>query len=125
MIELNKSMEYGKRLSDLSEIDIQNYQTINEAVVIGLWNLLQRVKKLEESLNQSDEAFYFFKEEIASSTTEINNIGVHLSHCFNDEPESFGGYECCKYGDEYCPADPKYKKELERAIKESEINNGK
>ena len=119
-LKLYKSIEHNKKISDLSEIDVHHYHTINEAVVLGLWNLLQRVKKLEEKSNQSNEAFQFFKEEIASSTTEINNIGVHISHCFNDEPESFGGYECCKYGDKYCPADPQYEKELERAIKESE-----
>lgn len=47
---------------------------------------------------------------------EDGMIGVHISHCFEDDPECFGGFECCKYGDEFCPADPKCKDLVESII---------
>ena len=71
----------------------------------------------------NEVAFQTFKLKLLTSTSEINKIGVHLSHCFSDDPECFGGYECCKYGDEYCPADPQYKNELDRVIKENGNND--
>lgn len=49
-------------------------------------------------------------------TDEYDPIGVHTNHCFNKEPMSSGGYNCCKYGDKYCPADPKWKKVLKEVI---------
>lgn len=55
------------------------------------------------------------------TTQDHNPMGVHLSHCFTGNPMNFGGYKCCKYGDKYCPADPKWKKVL-KEVTEGEQN---
>lgn len=62
-----------------------------------------------------------FTALLHETTHEHNPIGVHLSHCFNDDPMCFGGYKCCKYGDKYCPADPKLRKVL-KEVTEGEQN---
>jgi hypothetical protein len=77
----------------------ENKNDGNRALMIFSKNEKKRLEKAKVS-------FQKMKNE---STSKVNKIGVHLSHCFNDDEDSFGGYNCCKYGEQYCPADPKYR----------------
>lgn len=67
------------------------------------WKALHIFQNVEKQ--KQEQAITVFEE-----MRKNNKIGVHMSHCFDDDPECFGGYKCCKYGDEFCPADPKYSK---------------
>lgn len=65
-----------------------------------------------------EKAKQIFAIMMRNATPDHNPIGMHLSHCFSDDPMCFGGYKACKYGDKYCPADPKWRKVLKEINEE-------